>query len=711
MRGGNMITLGGFRRLLATALLFVLLVGSAGAVEYYVRTDGNDANPGTANTPAGAWATIGHLRFAGLSPGDVVNVQPGTYDENATYVFFTAGITIRGTTPTRPVLRRISLDFGDNADNVRLENLDINNAETHINVIQLRTGVSGFTMVGCDVRNPLNQNDPDGTRNHGCVTVEQANDVLFDTCRFIYNPQAAPTTGRSYNVSTHDQQTPSNNWTFRNCYFSMNPAVPSTAGGNLIFWTGVANLTVENCTFAWSPREHIGISNQSAVAPVYNQANWLIRNNQFLGTSATASLGVGYPHNIINWRIEDNYFTGSADQAIYFWSGPTIAASVVDGFVVSGNTFYNVGRGTSVFTDGAIMFDNVALVPTGGRQVLFSNNTFRDDRGGAHGGWGIFVRANGPGPIISDNHFDHWREACVLVGGSPWNLVGDRLTGLVNPVVTGNTVDGNTYGGVIVRYEFTTNALGGAGFVQNALIDNNSIQGCSQYGVSVETSNAQGTIVRNNDMIQCGAGVHAAGPTTIRGNEILGTLSPLRGGVWLAPYAVDTDVSNSFVSFNLTTGCAGYGVHVDPALTTRATNVRVFNNTVVANSPNGIRIGVDNLAVYNNIVGYHTGSGIVFAATTVGIIGYNLSYNTFSGGQNFSGFPGPTTFPGDIVGQDPLFVDFFGLDFHLQPTSPAIGAAGVHTGASLIPGGGDMGAYPSGIVSAAVRQAAWELYR
>jgi parallel beta-helix repeat protein len=47
---------------------------------YYVRPDGDDANPGTADTPSGAWRTIQKAANA-MVPGDTVMVAGGTYYE------------------------------------------------------------------------------------------------------------------------------------------------------------------------------------------------------------------------------------------------------------------------------------------------------------------------------------------------------------------------------------------------------------------------------------------------------------------------------------------------------------------------------------------------------------------------------------------------------------------------------------------------------
>ncbi len=72
-----------FKTILGLILVFILVLSKAQAATYYVRTDGNNGNPGTSNTTGGAWRSIDwaadHVRA-----GDVVRVQPGTYEERVT---------------------------------------------------------------------------------------------------------------------------------------------------------------------------------------------------------------------------------------------------------------------------------------------------------------------------------------------------------------------------------------------------------------------------------------------------------------------------------------------------------------------------------------------------------------------------------------------------------------------------------------------------
>jgi hypothetical protein len=65
------------------ALAMVLWASGASAATYYVRTDGNNANAGTANTSGGAWLTIQKCADT-IAAGDLCVVGNGAYTETVT---------------------------------------------------------------------------------------------------------------------------------------------------------------------------------------------------------------------------------------------------------------------------------------------------------------------------------------------------------------------------------------------------------------------------------------------------------------------------------------------------------------------------------------------------------------------------------------------------------------------------------------------------
>ena len=703
---------GRLHRILTVGLLLVFTMVTAGAATYYVREDGNDLNSGTANTPAGAFLTINRAIFS-LGPNDVLiidgNGTTGTYNEGGVSIGVSGNITFRGTTPNRPTL--LNLTLGVSGQNVTFENLIVDGNAARENVIHVFQGSDGFTLRNCEVRNPLNAN-PNGFP-HGNVIVEAANNLLIDDCRLIAAPPST-TAGLLFNLATRADFGACGNWTVRNTEFALVAPDLGTGngGGNIAFYQGMSDLIIRDCTFTTAPREHILVVGGADSGSPATFANWLIERNGFQETTVVTSLYIGRPCVLVNWVVKDNVWRDIADAA--FWIsggnlGTDLVGTVIDGMEITNNYFENVGR-SNALADAAILMDGVSFIPTSGRRTLISNNYVKNTRGENVGGWGMYFRGNGQGPVISANTFDHQGEACILTSGAPYAHMPNYGAGMTNTSIVGNTIVGNRYGGIILQTVHTQ---------ANTTVENNTVADCRNFGVSIEGASVVNSLVRLNDIANCGMGIQFSGQRTIvRNNEIFNTTTPgsyaaIRAGISIAPLgsAVNDDAAGSRVSYNLLTGCAGYGIRAATEWGKDVPDVEVYNNTIVGNQPNGMLIGIDNLDVYNNIFAYHTGSALVWGATTQGAIGYNLFFNTITGGQNFTGFPVATPFAGDIVNDNPLFVDFFGLDFHLQGGSPAIQTGAVLAGVNLVPGGVDMGAYPTGTVSASVKPADWTLYR
>ncbi len=707
---------GGMRRLVVLALLLLSLV-AADATTYYIRTDGNDSNAGTANTAGGAWLTFGRIRFQTFAPGDVVEIAPGTYNEaaSAAYTLFNPGVTIRGATPSRPLLQHMAIDVDGGGDNLRLENLIIDGEGALETILTLRIGVTNFAMVGCDLLNPANTDV--NAQPHGNVAVESVDGLTIDSCRLIAEP-GANSVGNTFNLATRASFGPSQNWLLRDTELSLNPITGNGSGGCIALFDGLSNVEIAGCTFTTAPREHIYINSNGGPTPSWTLANWNIHNCGFQETRVVTSFYIAEPQNLVNWEIRNNVWRNTKDAA--FWIDgrnlATVGPTIVDGLQFTGNYFENIGVGLVLDGDGALIIQQAVLAPTAGHSTAISNNTFNDTRGQTQGGWGIYVSANGPGPIIADNHFISFREAAILATGSGWDSVGDRLTGMTNAQIVGNVVEGDKYAAIVLRYENPNVAGAGPATMSNTAVENNTANDCigfGGFGISLEPGGSVNTLVRYNDSARSGAGIYTGVPCTIYGNVIADSPVAARAGIWLATRGVRTDLTGTIVAFNVTSGCAGYGIQAATENPDAITgNIDIYNNTVVGNQTGGILLGNSGIDCYNNIVAFQSGIGLHYSATTLGKVGYNLLYNVLSGGVDYSGFPGGTTpFAGDLTGQNPQFVSLFGGDFHLKNNSPAIGAGAVLSGGNFTPAGTDMGAFPTTHVSAGVAASAWELYR
>ncbi len=176
------------RRILASLILVIFVNIPLNAKNYFVSPDGNDNNDGLNSTTA--WATIDNGDQKGLlSPGDTLNILPGTY-----LISNTIHLQTHGTVPLPIVYHKygkgdvlIDADNKSNiillmeGDNVEVSGLDLtktNDNAIHIksnsckiaNCFIFNTGKIGIRVEGNDnlfLKNVISNTADDAVRNEG----------------------------------------------------------------------------------------------------------------------------------------------------------------------------------------------------------------------------------------------------------------------------------------------------------------------------------------------------------------------------------------------------------------------------------------------------------------------------------------------------------------------------------------------------------------
>lgn len=166
----------GRRLSILTVMVTCLLSFSvqAEATTYYVRDNGDNGNPGTANTPGGAWKTITHATD-NVSAGDIIRVQAGNYVETATPSDSgTSGNTV--TIVADGVVTTCGMNFAS-VNYIRVIGFTFNGSLSGCTLAAFRIGVSG-TNTGLEFWNIAIVDGSDGygvaslsTRCNACIIV------------------------------------------------------------------------------------------------------------------------------------------------------------------------------------------------------------------------------------------------------------------------------------------------------------------------------------------------------------------------------------------------------------------------------------------------------------------------------------------------------------------------------------------------------------
>ena len=163
-----------------------------------------------------------------------------------------------------------------------------------------------------------------------------------------------------------------------------------------------------------------------------------------------------------------------------------------------------------------------------------------------------------------------------------------------------------------------------------------------------------------------GYGIYAATSDNLYdGNQVYNN-----GGYGIVIYNDRNTIRNNNIHGNGTHGGTNYGIDIGAEIASSSASNLVYNNLIYGNN-GGISVYTNssNTMVYNNTI-YNNARGIDIQYATGAIIENDIVYGNASAITNYAG---PATIDHNLM-TDPAFVNAAAGDFHLQPTSPAIGA-------------------------------------
>jgi alpha-galactosidase len=733
-----------FVRCIAALLLAMAGAPSARATNYYVSTNGNDGNDGMSSSTA--WATVNRGDTSGvLLPGDVVNVQAGTYRPAA------AGIILqtRYGTPASPItflangpvvidqtgVGGTSYGFQVWAKNIVLSGFEVKGAAHGISLSGTGSNQGhGSVVTNCVIHDSALV-DSSGVQLLSVSNVTVVGNVIYNINGSANSPWSP--VGAGIRASACDNVSVFNN-TIDNCYlgiFYYGAAFGAGPYGRLVSYN---NIIVNSRGWAFvNPWSTDGSLIKSGYNLVYSNAidfgNYPAGNN---GPYASDVSGQNplfvFParhdyHLLTNSPALDRgtnvgraYLGAAPDLGAFEGANPPAAVGTLSGRVtanvagnpgVPGATVQTLDGGLSTQTDPdgyyqLTLTGGSVTVKATGRSLSTQTQDVNVPAGGAATLNFSLSLTNSARTFYVDNAAGNDSNPGTIA--QPWKTIpnGDAKN-LLHP---GDTI------------------LINAGSYAQASSSGILITNDSGYPFAPITYKAQGSVlIDQNIFTGTSYGFRVGVPgVALSGFEIRNA----QHGIYLAPGSDFCTVDSCVLHDGKAAGQDAEGIYVDQSAGVTLTRNILYNITDPGNGPwspvgCGIRAGeADNLRVWNNtidncylglfvhgtiaglpfhghitaqnnIVANCAGWGFVNPWTTDPTLcasGYNL---VFGNGIAYGNFPPGNNGPlSSDVALDPQFVNRAAHNYQLQAGSPALNT-GLEVGLPFVGIAPDLGALES----------------
>jgi len=478
---------------------------------------------------------------------------------------------------------------------------------------------------------------------------------------------------------TLSSATPTNTITVRGMTFLRDCGSPSTAALTIAGGPG-STLLMDSCLFL-TPT-NAGAAGMGLAITSGQDAS--LTNCAAIGSSAGIDTGVSI-------NVSGNVTAGGCTFAtngggalsVSAGSSVTIAANTFSGNFPAGNQMNDYGAAT-VTANGSVAFANNSLIGNGGRgdaSLTGGNITIAGNSCADLGVLGFFVTC-GATCLLSNNVVNGGGATWLETGGSQTAMliISNSLTGTAGVYAEGSLAC------VVAGNKFADSAGGAYGTLycngcQYSVITNNTFTGNSWalagavccVGAGSSNFVCYNTFVANIGAQQGGA-VSLAGATDVcSGNIFLHNSGGQAGGAIYATSGSITLADNLIVS---NTASSGGGIYVNPGANAYVINNTVFGNAATAGDGGGafFQMGgsTENLLIYNNIIWGNTASGAGADLYRGGNSLVNdLLFNDVHDYYNV------WTLQSNLDA-DPQFADPTNGNYHLQSTSPCIGAGTVN---------------------------------